>query len=103
MSPPRRNQGIVGAFRRQYVYQTPVMPRSPIGGPWTAEQLDELRVLLYKGKSLAPLAVHFRHTQNGITHKLRELRLPTPLQVKRRRAEGDGPTTIDKKKVGLKY
>lgn len=64
---------------------TPNMPRSPIGGPWTAEQLEELRVLLFKGKSLASLAVHFRRTQSGVTHKLRQLQLPTPLQVRRRK------------------
>jgi hypothetical protein len=57
------------------------MPRTPINAPWTEEEIEELKLLLFKGKSLNALAVHFRKTREGVRSKLRKLGLPSPGDV----------------------
>ena len=59
------------------------MPRALLTTPWTREEMEELRELLFKGKSLASIAVHFRRSQSTVSNKLRALSLPTPFQLKR--------------------
>jgi hypothetical protein len=66
------------------------MPRAPLNPPWTAEELEGLKDVLMKGKSLAAIAVRFRRSQAGILNKLRELNLPTPNTLKQRAAAGRG-------------
>ena len=54
------------------------MARTLLTSHWTPEQLDELKELLYRGKTLASLAVHFRKSRGGLTAKQRQIGLPTP-------------------------
>jgi len=68
-------------------------PRARITIPWTLEELEELKELLYRGKSLESLAVHFRRRKNGVLMKLRHLGLPTPVQLKQRMAQ-TGPGIV---------
>jgi len=68
-------------------------PRARITIPWTLEELEELKELLYRGKSLESLAVHFRRRKNGVLMKLRHLRLPTPVQLKQCMAQ-TGPGIV---------
>ena len=63
------------------------MPREPINAPWTIEELQELKELLSKGKSLAELAVHFRRRQSGVRTKLRQLGLPVPDKLRARKKD----------------
>ena len=63
------------------------MPREPINAPWTIEELQELKELLSKGKSLAELAVHFKRRQSGVRSKLRQLGLPMPEKLKERKKD----------------
>jgi len=68
-------------------------PRARITIPWTLEELEELKELLYRGKSLESLAVHFRRRKNGVLMKLRHLGLPTPVQLKQCMAQ-TGPGIV---------
>jgi len=63
------------------------MPRERLNVPWTAAELEELKAMLFKGKTLASMAVRFRRGQTGIRTKLRQLSLPMPEEVKQAAAE----------------
>jgi hypothetical protein len=67
--------------------------RALINAPWTPEELEELKELLNRGKSLESLAVHFRRRRNGVLMKLRHLGLPTPVHLKQRMAQ-TGPGIV---------
>lgn len=56
------------------------MARTLLTSHWTPQQLDELKELLYRGKTLASLAVHFRKSRGGL--KLRQIGLPTPRDLR---------------------
>ena len=62
-----------------------VVMRRPYA-PWSPEELEELKALLYKGRSIASLSVGFKRTRGGVIRKLRDLGLPTPDEVSRQKA-----------------